>query len=37
MARSLNNLQDNLNEIRSRYSGQVITTQDLECVIFLNS
>ena len=37
MARSLNNLQDNLDEFRSRYSGQVITTQDLECVIFLNS
>ena len=37
MARSLNNLQDNLDEIRSRHSGPVITTQDLECVIFLNS
>ena len=37
MARSLNNLQDNLDEIRSRYSGPVITKQDLECVIFLNS
>jgi len=32
MARSLENLQDNLKEVRSIYSGSVRVAQDLDCV-----
>lgn len=34
IARSLENLQDNLDEVRSGYSGPVIIAQDLKCVTF---
>ena len=32
MARSLQNLEENLEEIHSRYPGTVVIAQDLECI-----
>ena len=32
MARSLQNLEANLEEIHSRYPGTVVIAQDLECI-----
>jgi len=34
MARSLQNLEENLEEVRSRYDGPVVSAQDLDCVGF---
>ena len=34
MARSLDNLEKSLEEIRSRYSGSVLIAQDLDCIGF---
>lgn len=34
MARSLDNMEENLLEIRSRYSGPLVSAHDLECVRF---
>ena len=32
MARSLDNVEKNLEAIRSRYSGSVLSAQDLDCI-----
>jgi ribonuclease BN (tRNA processing enzyme) len=34
MARSLENIKQNLEEVRSRYNGPVVSSNDLECVVF---
>ena len=34
MARSLENIEKNLEEIQSRYSGSVLSAQDLDCIEF---
>ena len=34
MARSLKNMEENLEEIRSRYTGPLVNAQDLSCVGF---
>ena len=34
MSRSLANMEENLNQIRSRYNGQLISAYDLECIGF---